>query len=213
MKSISFWRVPKAKRLPQPPFTAFLPFQWWSSRQQLWDVRCLSSWKRTFVTKTITKKENINANNCAISVGLTAISLTFLCTAVLCSHLFVVTDGRPLLCFVGRRRGRGRGGARRGLSNHRILPLPHPAVSSLQGKRLPWPLIIDFPLSFDHYRLFILIFSHWFIWVWIRFVINTHNTSEHNPKKDANANKHLADDNWSRLAVSTSNKTAESTKV
>ncbi len=42
---------------------------------------------------------------------------------------------------------------------------------------------------------------------------HTHNTSEHNPKKDTNANKHLADDNWSHLAVSTSHKTAVSTNV
>lgn len=120
--------------------------------------------------------------------------------------LFVVTDEQPLLCFVGRRRGGGGGGARRGLSNDRILPLPHPAVSSLQGKRLPWPLIIEFTLSFDRFHLFIFVFPHSFILVWLRFVINTHNTSERNPKKDANANKHLADDNWSRLAVSTSHK-------
>lgn len=70
--------------------------------------------------------------------------------------LFVVTDEQPLLCFVGRRRGGGGGGARRGLSNHRILPLPHPAVSSLQGKRLPWPLIIEFTFvwsfSFVYFR-------------------------------------------------------------
>lgn len=172
--------MPKAKRLPSPPFTAFLPFQWWSSQQQLWDVRCLSSWKRTFVTKTITKKENINANNCYFSPSYCCQSNIFTHSRVLlCSHLFVVTDGRPLLCFVGRRRGGGGGGgARRGLSNHRILPLPHPAVSSLQGKRLPWPLIIDFPLSFDHFRLFIFIFSHWFIWVWFHFVINTHTTPQ-----------------------------------
>lgn len=152
------------------------------------------------------KKENINANNGTISRCCQSnIYVTFLHSRVLlCSSFYVVTDGQPLLCFIGRRRGGG--GARRGLSNHRILPLPHPAVSSLQGKRLPWPLIIDFPLSFDHFRLFIFVFPHSFILVWFRFVINTHNTSERNPKNDANANKHLADDNWSRLAVSTSHK-------
>lgn len=140
----------------------------------------------------------------ALFQSISLLSVVFTHNRVLlCSRLFVVTDGRPLLCFVGRRRGGG--GARRGLSNHRILPLPHPAVSSLQGKRLPWPLIIDFPLSFWSFS-FIFVFSHWFIWVRFRFVINTHNTSERNPKKDANANKHLADDNWSRLAVSTSHK-------
>lgn len=62
-------------------------------------------------------------------------SISLLSNVFTHSRLFLVTDGRPLLCFVGRRR-RG-GGARRGLSYHRILPLPHPAVSSLQGKRLP----------------------------------------------------------------------------
>jgi len=104
---------------------------------------------------------------------VSVLSVKLLHTAVL--SLFVVSDEQPLLCFAGRRRGGGGGGgARRGLSNHRILPLPHPAVSSLQGKRLPWPLIIDFTLSFDRFHMFIFVFPHSFILAWLRFVINTH---------------------------------------
>lgn len=117
------------------------------------------------------------------------------------------------LCFLGR--GGGRGLARGRLINHSILPLPHPAVSSLQGKRLPWPLIVEFPLLFIKFvnRSHLLHFLVSFLFVLVCYfgfgfvlVISTQNLiawtrgKNHDNNIDKKHNR-CADDNSAHLRI------------
>lgn len=91
--------------------------------------------------------------NLAASLTLWISNLAALVAVILWSHSHNEIN-RPervkmtltiLFVFTGRRRWRrGWRVPRRGLSFHNVRPLPHSAVRSLKGKRLPWPLIFDF---------------------------------------------------------------------